>query len=150
MLLRPCLVCGTPGPTTRCEDHPSPRRRHTPKNRNKITAANRTRWKNLSARLRRDSPFCEHCGTSHDLTVDHIVRLEHRPEWAYEIDNLRVLCRRCNSTAPPATPAVERTIATMIQARKEGRNPHPQPLPDPAWQAQKPLHTGIIQEKGAR
>lgn len=87
MSLKPCLSCGTLSPATRCEEC-GPR---------KHSAHNTWRWTRLSRRLRKLQPFCESCGTTEDLTVDHIVPLEHGGA-PYDLDNLRVICRSENST----------------------------------------------------
>lgn len=90
-MMKPCLVCGEPTPASRCPDHQLPDTR-------KRTGERRTaRWARLSARLRRMQPFCTACGSRDDLTVDHVVPLAARPDLAYRIDNLQVLCRKCNS-----------------------------------------------------
>jgi 5-methylcytosine-specific restriction endonuclease McrA len=31
------------------------------------------RWRKLSTRLRKQSPFCERCGSTGRLSVDHII-----------------------------------------------------------------------------
>ena len=58
---------------------------------------NDPRWK--AARLRvlaRDGHACVLCGSESDLTVDHIVARSKGGE-LYDDDNLRTLCRPCNS-----------------------------------------------------
>src|SRR5699024_11049973 len=126
MLMQPCVECGDLSVKNRCEAHQLP---STPKDRGRHVAyANRSRWKSLSRRLRRMSPFCEMCGAKDDLTVDHIVRVTDRPEWTYEIDNLRVLCRRCNSriSGVRSSSEVELEVEEKIRvrrARKGGGTP---------------------------
>lgn len=115
MTLRPCLVCGEPTDGPRCPEHTVSRPRDP-----QHVHFNRARWKNLSARLRRLSPFCELCSATADLTVDHIVRVADRPEWTYETANLRVICRTCNGrlAATPATPEQVAEVEARITARK--------------------------------
>lgn len=77
------------------------------------------RWTNISKRLRKASPFCEICQAATDLVVDHVVPISVRPEWAYEIANLRVLCRSHNASKRASyDPADEQRIADAIAARK--------------------------------
>ena len=141
-LMQPCVECGDLSNRNRCEAHQLP---SAPKNRtNHVAYANRSRWKNLSRRLRRMSPFCEMCGTKDDLTVDHIVRVTDRPEWTYEVDNLRVLCRTHNSSISmqSASPEVELEVEEKIRvrrARKGGGTPQTDTPPRPRVKAQFPL-----------
>ena len=144
MLMQPCVQCGEISDRNRCEQH---RPQHAPKDRTKHVAhQNRSRWANLSRRLRKMSPFCELCGTSSDLTVDHIIRVTDRPEWTYEVDNLRVLCRTHNSSisTQSASPEVEKEIESKIQvrrARKGGGNTQTDAPPRPRVKALFRSHT---------
>ena len=88
-----CLECGELSDGPRCDEHKLTQK---PRKRTKFRS-NPTRWKKLSARLRRMQPWCSSCGASDDLTVDHIIPYSERPDLAYDITNLDVLCRRCNS-----------------------------------------------------
>lgn len=121
MTYQPCIECGELTERNRCARHQLPTRPKT--NTNHVAFANNTRWKNLSKRLRKQSPFCEQCGTPNDLTVDHIVRHADRPEWAYEEDNCRILCRHHNGkiSGTPATAEQERNIEQKINSRRERR-----------------------------
>jgi 5-methylcytosine-specific restriction endonuclease McrA len=83
MTLRPCLDCGRPSHLARCPLHQQIRDRTR-------DAATR-----LGARLIAERPWCADCGTTKDLTVDHIVALAHGG--TNDPSNLRVLCRRHNS-----------------------------------------------------
>lgn len=91
---RPCTACGEPhegnGKCTECrrEDH-RPRAEHR-------TYQGTHRWTQLSAHMRRDSPFCELCSSTDHLEVDHVLPSSEFPELVYVRENLRVLCRRCN------------------------------------------------------
>lgn len=93
MTARPCLHCGDLISTgTRCSTC-------TPAEtgRDKTSAHwNNARWKNLSRRLRQQSPFCELCSSTSNLQVDHILPIVDYPELTYVAENLRVLCRTCN------------------------------------------------------
>jgi hypothetical protein len=53
--------------------------------------------------MHRDNHECQHCGAGHDLTIDHI-----HPEskgGTNDIENLQVLCRRCNCSKGVKVPA---------------------------------------------
>lgn len=120
MTLRPCLSCGVPSDASRCPPCSSEQLA----TRDKRSAHfNTARWKRLSKRLRRMSPFCERCGAVEHLQVDHIVRLVDRPDWCYEVANLRILCRSCNSSlaSMPATAEQVAAIEALIAARKSRR-----------------------------
>lgn len=43
----------------------------------------------------RDNFTCQHCGSTEDLTIDHIIPVANDGPTTYE--NSQVLCRRCNS-----------------------------------------------------
>lgn len=94
MIARPCITCGEVIATgTHCaECRPArndPRRSH-------VAAHNGPRWKNLSKRLRRRSPFCEICGDVERLQLDHVIPASVCEELTYVEANLRVLCTSCN------------------------------------------------------
>ncbi|MBF6330261.1 HNH endonuclease [Nocardia transvalensis] len=93
MILRPCLDCGEPSTTARCPEHAL---RDDRVRDHDHVHWNGGRWKRLSARLRRVQPWCSSCGATDELTVDHIAPVSTRPDLAYELRNLQVLCRRCN------------------------------------------------------
>lgn len=94
MTNRPCVSCGdiiaSGSYCDDCDPHHS-----GPHTGGRTTYG--TRWKNFSKRLRRLSPFCEECGATERLSVDHIIPVSERPEWEYERVNCRVLCKPCNS-----------------------------------------------------
>gem|GEM_PF-7072769 len=117
-ILRPCTACGEPhdGPG-RCPD--CRREADTARDRTRDRASahwNNTRWKNLSARLRRMSPFCEICGSKTMLEVDHILPIVEFPELVYFVENLRVLCRKHNrSRGHRWTPAEASAVLERLQ-----------------------------------
>ncbi|WP_432791740.1 HNH endonuclease signature motif containing protein [Brevibacterium sp. K11IcPPYGO002] len=119
--MQPCVECGELSEKNRCSRH---KLKHSPKTtRSHAADFNRSKWRRLSQKLRKASPFCEVCGTSDDLTVDHIVRVVDRPEWTYEPDNCRILCRYHNGkiARTPATAEVENEIGKKIAASKARR-----------------------------
>ena len=67
---------------------------------------NHPEWSKLRIRaLRRDSWTCKMCGqlclgknkNGHSPVVDHIKSVKAHPELAFELDNLRILCRPCDN-----------------------------------------------------
>lgn len=117
MLSKPCLACGEdaePG-KSRCADC-------QPKRTTTLSRAERHRtsaWDRLSARLRKASPFCERCGATTDLTVDHIIPLAQDPALALEPLNCRVLCRFHNGQRQHrCTDAERQAVHAAIAARK--------------------------------
>ena len=94
MIARPCLDCGTPTDATRCpscaQDRPHERARGT-----RTQRGYDNRWGRLSRRARRLQPWCIDCGTTSDLTTDHL-------RWpARTLDDVEVVCRPCNSRRGP-------------------------------------------------
>jgi 5-methylcytosine-specific restriction endonuclease McrA len=92
MTLRPCLVCGEPSTSPRCDDcKPAASTQASFRDRGYKTA-----WDKLSKKARKLQPWCTRCGSSSDLTGDHILPISDYPELAVTIENLQVLCRPCN------------------------------------------------------
>jgi 5-methylcytosine-specific restriction enzyme A len=53
-------------------------------------------WQRLAARAKAAQPWCTHCHSSHDLTVDHIdPSSKHK---RLSLNDVQVLCRSCNSS----------------------------------------------------
>lgn len=102
MTLRPCIECGEPCETGRCQDHQRVREHDIP-----TTARGYdTTWRKLSERARRLQPFCEDCGATTDLTTDHSPeawkrKLAGKP---IRLKDVAVLCRSCNSKRGRARP----------------------------------------------
>lgn len=123
-VLRPCLDCGVPvEPNDRrrgarcipCRDADlrmrSKHRVHKPKPPGHTTASGYDgRWRRLSERARRLHPMCMDCGTSADLTTDHL-------RWpARSLLDVEVVCRRCNSRRGPLR-------SHGVPVRSRGGNP---------------------------
>ncbi len=91
-VLRPCLDCGRLTRGTRCAEHVKARerRRGTPTQRGYDAT-----WRRLRGSAIAYHPWCERCGATTDLTGDHIVPLVRGG--MNSPDNIRVLCRSCNS-----------------------------------------------------
>ncbi|WP_082994382.1 HNH endonuclease signature motif containing protein [Mycobacterium paragordonae] len=116
---RPCLGCGCLiASGSRCQEC-RPKRR--PASGRKGRTATDWRWRNLSQRLRKLSPFCERCGSREDLTVDHVIPISDPvgAELVYDELNLRVLCRRCNAERGyRCTQAERRQVLQAIRRRR--------------------------------
>lgn len=107
---KPCIKCGEPSPGTHC---PGCRPTDTRTTRDR---KNNAQWKNLSKRLRRLSPFCEFCGATEQLSVDHILPVSDYPELTYATENCRVLCKQCNGKRGNKFTATEaHTVLTRLQ-----------------------------------
>jgi 5-methylcytosine-specific restriction endonuclease McrA len=58
---------------------------------------NDRRWKTARAEcLERDGYACIVCGATEELEADHILPLAEYPELAFDVENLRTLCRPCH------------------------------------------------------
>lgn len=95
-LLKPCIKagCGALSDKAQCPQHrpkDTRRIRHRPAH-----AATDWKWRKISEQTRAKQPWCSQCGTTNDLTVDHIIPVSVDPSLAYEPLNLDVLCRSCN------------------------------------------------------
>lgn len=121
MPYRPCLVCGEPSPESYCPQHRRPDS-NAPRHARGYDRA----WELLSARARRLQPFCLLCGATDDLTTDHTPQAWERKAAGKPIrlQDVRVLCRSCNSKAGRARPETR------------GDNPH-RPSSGPPNKAQK-------------
>ena len=110
-----CLDCGALAPPPpagpslceRCrERRPRPARRTTGDRRsNPATIARRRasqrfystpEWRRVRDAVRARDGECLMCGTTVNLTVDHVVPIARAPDLALEPANLRTLCRRCH------------------------------------------------------
>lgn len=150
MTMRPCLDCGEPSTASRCDEHRRADLRQRQGERDKTSPHwNRNRWKKLSIRLRRMSPFCELCGSTTQLQIDHIIPVSERPDLTFVVENLRVLCARCNGARKNRVTETERAgVEARIAAKKRRRvalttqGDEPSGTASPSWhKAQTPLHT---------
>jgi 5-methylcytosine-specific restriction endonuclease McrA len=100
-MLKPCLDCGDLSERSRCPEHD----RATPKASSTVRGYD-TPWRRLSERARRLQPFCDDCGTSADLTVDHTPEAWRRRAAGLEIrlQDVAVVCRSCNAKRGRARP----------------------------------------------
>lgn len=86
---RPCIDCGEPTNGPRCPQHRLPK----PPKASPAERGYDERWRKLSKIARVMWPYCNNCGSTEDLTADHL-----RPGKVVEsLDDIQVLCRSCNS-----------------------------------------------------
>ena len=72
------------------------RRREYARHSAKVTRG--PRWKAVRMQaLDRDGWQCVQCGTRRRLECDHIEPVRDRPELAYALSNLQILCGRCHA-----------------------------------------------------
>ena len=90
---RPCSGCGVLVRDSRCsscsrlQQLRNPRRRHSQYD---------YEWQKMSKLARTLQPYCTKCGTTKDLTADHILSIAQGG--LNTLDNISVLCRKCNSS----------------------------------------------------
>lgn len=113
MIPRPCIRCGDLIPSgSRCNACQPPKQHQHYERGTRGRTATDWRWRKISQHLRRASPFCEWCGTNDDLTTDHIIPVTENPALVYAPQNLRVLCRPCNSRRGTTVTDTERQHVT--------------------------------------
>lgn len=133
MTLRPCLDCGGLSKHSRCPDHDRGAW-HT-----EGTAHQRGydhRWTKLSRRARKLQPFCTLCGTTDNLTTDHLASAWQRKAEGkvIRLADVRVLCQPCNVDAGTSRPGSRR--ATDGDKGSTGSR-------ETAGEAKSALHTGV-------
>ena len=92
---RPCLDCGALTMVgNRCQTHRAAAQSRWKENRPNpyLDPA----WRKLSSQMRRKHPWCEVCGKTTDLTVDHLDPLSKGGPLLAEEHRLRVICRPCH------------------------------------------------------
>ena len=92
---RPCLDCGVLTMVgNRCQAHRAAAQSRWKENRPNpyLDPA----WRKLSSQMRRKHPWCEVCGKTTDLTVDHLDPLSKGGPLLAEEHRLRVICRPCH------------------------------------------------------
>lgn len=100
-MLKPCIECGSLSERNRCSEHRPPDLQPSATRRGYDAA-----WHRLSVRARRLQPFCSICSATDDLTVDHSEEawLRKARGLSIRLEDVRVLCRSCNSKAGRARP----------------------------------------------
>jgi len=91
------------------------------------------RWRDLSARVRREEPTCwlrlPGCTGASD-TADHIIPAAIRPHLAYERSNLRGACHNCNSRRKDKHPHA-RSLRTIPGRRRPTTSQALKPIATP-------------------
>jgi 5-methylcytosine-specific restriction endonuclease McrA len=82
------------------------------------------RWKVVRVLAkRRDGYRCTICGrTAILLDVDHIIGWRQRPDLAFELDNLRTVCRRCHNQRTHGKPKQSARAAALKAKRRNSRD----------------------------
>ena len=96
-MLKPCLVCGSLSPESRCAAHRIVRSSSTARGYG-------SKWQRIAKEQIKAVPWCEcqgcglhygPCNAESDLTSDHVVPLA---EGGTADHGTQTLCRRCNSS----------------------------------------------------
>ena len=97
MIARPCLDCGrlVTGMTRCAACNGELQRRRDARRGSPSARGYDWSWQQQSKGAREEQGWCEVCGGTSDLTLDHIVPLARGG--TNEPGNVRVLCRSCNS-----------------------------------------------------
>lgn len=111
----PCLSCGA------LDAHESDCTRRS----NVAGRTTSARWRRLSKRLRKQVGACEQCGATDNLTVDHLWPVSTHPEFEWDQDWLRVLCRSCNSRRGNKPPTDEEVRVQRLLIAARPRKPRP-------------------------
>ena len=94
---RPCIDCGELTMMgNRCARHRAEMLAKYQGNKGPSPYANAA-WRKLSAQLRRKRGWCEVCGTTKDLTVDHLDPISRGGVLLAPEHRLAVLCRKCHA-----------------------------------------------------
>jgi 5-methylcytosine-specific restriction endonuclease McrA len=92
---RPCLDCGVLTPSgNRCSMHK--RAANYRWKEGKPNPYLDPAWKKLSSQIRSKRPWCEVCGKTTDLTVDHLDPISKGGPLLAPEHRLRVCCRACH------------------------------------------------------
>ncbi|WP_336621321.1 HNH endonuclease signature motif containing protein [Streptomyces sp. DH10] len=91
---------------TACPCRASAPRKHKSKN-TRVKGKYDAQWRKVRAQAIALHPFCLNCGSTEDLTGDHIRPLDQGG--TNTLDNVQVLCRSCNSSREQAIRKLRRT-----------------------------------------
>lgn len=102
--MKPCIVCGEPSPSSRCDEHRLPVNHHRPNKPSPAARGYDSAWAKLSKRARRLQPFCSDCGSTDDLQADHTPEAwaRHEAGLSIRLEDVQVLCGPCNRAAGAA------------------------------------------------
>lgn len=93
------------------------RRKEYKRHSAKVCRGNRWKFLRLAA-LERDGWQCVQCGTRKGLECDHIEPVRDRPDLAYALSNLQILCGSCHARKT----RIEVGHAPLSKPRQEWRN----------------------------
>lgn len=123
-LMKACVECGEVTNESRCPEH---------RYANPYDAA----WRRLSRKARKLQPFCQLCGNTDELQLDHTPQAWDR--WIagkkIRLADVRVLCGPCNRDAGQAKPGAGRRKTRGIPPTNEAAD-----TPD----SDSRLHTGPL------
>ena len=115
IIMKPCLVCGTPSNGPRCPEHVLPDTRPSRVRRDSIGSSARSRLRRKV--LARDSFTCRWCGvvdrSGRILEADHTTPLHLGGD--HSMENLQTLCRICHSTKSKAEQS------SLAESRRQAR-----------------------------
>jgi len=83
----------------------------------KVCRGNRWKFLRLQA-LERDEWRCVQCGTRKGLECDHVLPVRDRPDLAYSLANLQILCGSCHARKT----RIEVGHAPLSKPRQDWRN----------------------------
>lgn len=121
MTLRPCLDCGTPTTTERCDDcrpaHTKIKRQGKTRRDYKTSARHRgydTAWDRLSRRARELQAWCTDCGATTDLQADHSEAAwkKRAQKRSLTLSDVEVVCGPCNRARGAQRPTQDPRGAT--------------------------------------
>lgn len=91
----PCLYCGVISRGGTCRQCRAAIEARDPKRQQRHKQYD-YEWTRLSRLARTLQPWCSRCGSKNDLTADHILSLANGG--SNILENVMVLCRKCNSS----------------------------------------------------
>jgi 5-methylcytosine-specific restriction protein A len=89
--LRPCIVCGLPGPGARCEKHQLGGFQRFDRSRHDAYGGT---WPQVRKQVLAEEPVCMICHAAPSVEADHIVPV--RLGGPSTRENARGVCKRCN------------------------------------------------------
>ena len=106
-MFKPCIQCGDISQSTRCTEC---QRDYEAVRGSGSSRGYGSAWTKLSKRARLAQPFCLWCGTTEDLTTDHIVALANGGKrTGLTLADVQILCRPCNSKKAATENPIRRT-----------------------------------------
>jgi len=99
-MMKVCAECGEPATSTYCAEH-------TPKRAPFRARGYGAGWDKLSREARKRQPFCTDCGTTDNLTADHLPQAWQRVAEGKRprLLDVEVVCGPCNNRRAAHRPA---------------------------------------------